>query len=50
MNWTWQDIENLLTRYEDREGAEELVGDLRDALWGLPEAGEYRRIRMEGEG
>ncbi len=49
MRHTWQDIEDLLTYYGDKEGSRECVMTIRDALWGLPDAGEYRKIRLEQE-
>ena len=47
MTYTFDDIDAILTHYEDKVGARECVQDIRDALWGLPEAGEYRRLRLK---
>ena len=48
MTYTWEDIDDILTGYEDQEGARVCVQNIRNALWNLPEAGEYRRIRLQG--
>ena len=46
-SYTFADLDALITYHEARTPETRQMGiDIRDALWGIPEAGEYRRLRL----
>ena len=46
-NYTFADLDALITYHEARTPETRQMGiDIRDALWGIREAGEYRRLRL----